>query len=676
MTSRVGIDVGGTFTDVVWARDGTVNVEKTPSTPAAPETGVLEGLDVIIEAGCEPGGIEMLAHGTTVATNAVIERDWAQTALITNDGFEDVLEIGRQTRPSLYDLTDDGPPPVVERARRHGVDCRVDEYGAVETPLTEADIEALLADLESTTLDSAAVTLLFAYENPEQERRLATALRNATELSVSVSSEIHDEIREYERTVVTALNAAVAPVMDRYIGRLEAGLTERGIDTPIQVMQSTGGILDPEQARTQPVKTLLSGPAAGVKGAAYVAGRQGLNDVITMDMGGTSCDVALVTDGAVTRQTNLRVGGYPVALPMVAVHTIGAGGGSIGFIDDGGALRVGPESAGAQPGPVCYGRGGRKPTVTDAQAVLGRIDPERMLSTEHAASPEVVREVFAEQLAGPLGRSVEEAAAGLLRVARSNMEQALRVVSVDEGHDPREFGLVAFGGAGPLHAGGLAAALDIPRVVVPPHAGVLSALGLLVSDLQYDASTSMVRPWSAIDASTLAATYEELVTHDRQRLQDMGYEEETIEVDRSVDLRYQGQSFELTVPVPEAEMTGETMEQIARRFHEAYRRRYGHATPEVPIELVTVRASTRGLVAPPPLSDAPDTGSVGAAAVEHRPVWFDGQTHNTPVYERARLPQEETVAGPAVIAGAQSTTVVHPDQQATVATDGTLIIEP
>ena len=676
LTARVGIDVGGTFTDVVWTNEEGVHVEKTPSTPTAPATGVLDGVDAVLAAGIPPAAIEVIAHGTTVATNAVLERDWAATGLLTNAGFTDILEIGRQTRPGLYDLAATAPPPVVERAHRHGVACRLDEYGAVEEPLTEADVADAIAALDTAALDSVAVSLLFAYENPDHEQQLAAAVADQTDLSVSVSSSVLAEIREYERTLVTALNAAVAPVMDEYLGRLETGIEDQGIQAPLQVMQSNGGILDTDQARSQPVRTLLSGPAAGVKGAAHVAARHGLEDVITMDMGGTSCDVALVTDGEATTATDLTVGGYPIAVPMVAVHTIGAGGGSIGRIDDGGALRVGPDSAGADPGPVCYGRGGARPTVTDAHAVLGRIDPDRLLGPGQSAPTDTVREAFRRTLTDRFDGSVEEAAAGLLRVARSNMEEALRVVSVDQGQDPREFGLVAFGGAGPLHATNLAAALDVPRVVIPPHAGVLSALGLLVSDLQYDPSTSMVRRWGELTPETLATTFDDLIAADRRRLQATGYEDAAIDVKRAVDLRYEGQSFELTIPIEATTIDEATMERVRGRFHEAYRERYGHATPEVPVELVTVRATTRGPVEPPSVPSAPTGGSVTAARTDRREVWFDGQYHETPVYERGKLPRDEHIAGPAVVAGTDSTTVVHPGQTATVAADGTLLVEP
>jgi N-methylhydantoinase A len=462
--------------------------------------------------------------------------------------------------------------------------------------------------------------------------------------------------------------------MDGYIGRLESAIEDRGIPASLRIMQSNGGIIGAERARQRPINTLLSGPAAGVQGAAHVAGLGGVEDVLTMDMGGTSCDVSLVRGGEPVVSTEVEVGDYPVGVPMVSVHTIGAGGGSIAWIDAGDALRVGPRSAGAVPGPVCYGRGGEEPTVTDAQLLLGRLDPDAFLSEDLEADTDAVEHAVRERIADPLEMSVEEAAQGIVDVANANMERALRVVSVERGHDPREFGLVAFGGAGPLHAASLAADLEVPTVLVPRTAGVLSALGLLITDLVHDFSTSMVRPVEAVSGEDLEPVFERFEAEASDRLADEGIGAERIEIERAVDLRYRGQSFEITTPLP-SEPTEATLETAARRFHERHEERYGHASPQEPVELVTVRLRARGLVETPTLAAAAGGGDPDDAIRTDRTVVFDGEAHETPVYDRERLPLASTVGGPAIVEGTESTVVILPEQSATVDEYGTIAVE-
>ncbi|MFC5134810.1 MULTISPECIES: hydantoinase/oxoprolinase family protein [Haloferacaceae] len=674
---RIGVDVGGTFTDVVTVQNGTVSVTKSPSTPDSPDEGVINGLTKSRSTtGIEPEAVEFFAHGTTVATNAVLEREWADTALITNEGFRDVLEIGRQARPDIYDFEVTKPEPIVSRDKRFGVPGRLDERGNIEQPLDHDAVDSVIEHLSERDLDSVAVSLLFAYENDEHEQTVAARIESMLDdVSISTSSDVLPEIREYERTLATSLNAALKPVMDRYLGRLDDRLTEEGFDTELQIMQSNGGIIDADRARTQPINTLLSGPAAGVQGAAHIAGLRGVDDVLTMDMGGTSCDVSVVTDGEPLITTDLDIGEYPVTVPMVSVHSIGAGGGSIGWIDTGGALRVGPKSAGAMPGPVCYGRGGTEPTVTDAHLYLGRLDPENLLSDELEADLDLVEAAICESLADPLGLSVPEAAQGILDVANANMERALRVVSVEQGHDPREFGLVAFGGAGPLHAAKLASELEVPRVFVPRTAGVLSALGLLITDLLHDFSTSMVRSWTEIDAESLEAVFTEFEQEGRDRLASTGYTDDRVDFERAVDVRYVGQSFEITVPVENNTITPETLEQVAERFHELHERRYGHASPAESIELVTVRLRARGLVDVPELTATDGTGTAAGAITDTREIRYDETYHETRVYDRAHLGPETTFEGPAIVEGSESTVVVHPGQDVTVDEFGTIIIE-
>jgi N-methylhydantoinase A len=712
--TRVGADVGGTFTDLVTISDGRLRVDKTPSTPANPAEGVVDGVEA---SGVPPDSVAFFGHGTTVATNAVLEGEWADTALLTTAGFRDALEIGRQTRPDIYDFRAEKPEPVVPRDRRHEVPERLDERGSVVRELDEAAVRALGQDLAADDVESVAVSLLFAFENPTHERRVRDLLREeGVEVPISLSSTVLPEIREYERTLATALNAGLRPVVDSYVRELADRLESHGVTAPLRIVGSNGGLMAADAARERPVETLLSGPAAGVRGASYVAARAdtthadetgGYADLLTMDMGGTSCDVSLVRDGEPLVSTETEVGEYPVAVPAVDVHTVGAGGGSIAHVDDGGALRVGPASAGADPGPVCYGRGGTEPTVTDAHLLLGRIDPDAFVADALDADATAVRAAF-EPLADDLGVSVREAAAGVLDVANANTERALRVVSVERGHDPREFALVAYGGAGPLHATALAERLDVPEVVVPRAAGVLSALGLLVTDVTYDYAASMVRPWAEVTTGTLAETFAEFEREARSDLED-GAE---IQFERLVDLRYAGQSFELRVSVPNPataeldaagastpdettqfhetadEQSHETTDEqfhettdeqfhetVAERFHEQHRTRYGHAEPDEPLELVTVRLRARRVVEPPPLAVEDRDGDPDAAVKTTRGVVFDGRERETRVYERETLPTESSLDGPAVIEGAESTTIVHPRQRARVDSNANLIVE-
>jgi len=672
---RIGVDVGGTFTDVVVADEAGLTMCKVPSTPDAPDRGVLDGVDAAGErAGFAPEAVTFFGHGTTVATNALLEREWAETALVTTEGFRDAVEIGRQTRPNLYDLRAEKPAPIVERDRRYEVPERLDRRGEVVDPLDEEAARAVARAVADSDVESVAVAFLFAFENDAHERRMRELLgEEGIEAETSLSSEVLPEIREYERTLATSINAALKPVMNRYLGRLETGVADAGVPAALKVMQSNGGVASAAVTRERPVNTLLSGPAAGVRGAAHVAGESGVDDVLTMDMGGTSCDVSLVRDGDTVVTTEGQVGDYPVTVPMVDVHTIGAGGGSIAWVDEGGSLRVGPRSAGADPGPICYGRGGTAPTVTDAHLLLGRIDPAAFF--EGSADESTVRAAVRESVADPLGLSVAEAAQGFLDVANANMERALRVVSVERGHDPRDFSLVAYGGAGPLHAAELAAELDVPRVVVPRSAGVLSALGLLISDAVHEEGVSAVRPWAEVDPTELTERFEAMERDGRERLAAEGYPPDRRRFERVVDLRYRGQSFDLRVPVPGGALDAATLDAVAERFHERHERRYGHASPDEPVELVTVRLRSRGVVDPPSLS-MDDGGTSDPVPRTTRAARFDGEVDETPVYDRSALGPGADVAGPAVIEGVESTAVVPPEADAHVDDLGNVVIEP
>ena len=676
---RVGVDVGGTFTDVVAVEDGELTVRKVPSTPGAPDEGVIDGLEATLGAADHPPeAVTFLGHGTTVATNAVLEGTWADTALVTNEGFRDVLEIGRQDRPDLYDLTAEKPAPIVPRDRRFEVPGRLDERGRELEPIDESAVRSVAAEIAETDVGTVAVCLLFAFEDDAHERQVAEILAAETSLPVSRSSAVLPEIREYERSLATALNAALVPRMGRYLADLGDGLGEVGVEARPTIMQSSGGATSAETAREEPVRTLLSGPAGGVRGAAHVATASGYSDVLTMDMGGTSCDVSLVRGGEPEVSREVTVGDYPVRVPMVDVHTIGAGGGSIAWVDEGGALRVGPRSAGADPGPICYGRGGTEPTVTDAHYLLGRLSPERFaegaLDVERSAVEAGVREHVAE----PLDVGVEEAARGVVDVANASMERALRVVSVERGHDPRALSLVAFGGAGPLHAAELAASLDVPRVLVPRAAGVLSALGLLVGDVLEDLSATRVRPWAEVDPTDLEERFAAFEAEGDGRLAEEGVPPEDRRFERALDVRYAGQAYELTVELPGADrapLDEDDLAAAADRFHDSHEERFGHASPGEALELVAVRLRARGVVEPPELSATAGTGTLEDATRERRRVVLGDREGDAPVYDRDRLPLEASVDGPAVVEGSETTVVVPPGQRARIDERGTLVVE-
>jgi N-methylhydantoinase A len=671
---RLGVDVGGTFTDVVVADGDGITVLKVPSTPESPDEGVLDGVTAAVDAGIDPRTVGFFAHGTTVATNALLEREWAETALITTEGFRDAVAIGRQTRPDLYDLHAQPPSPIVRRDRRFEVAERLDRRGEVVEPFDEDDARRVARTIRESDAESVAIVFVFAFENDAHERRMAEILREeGVDGDLSLSSEVLPEIREYERTLVTSVNAALKPVLNRYLGRLENGVADAGVPASVTVMQSNGGVASAAAARERPVDTLLSGPAAGVRGAAHVAGEAGYDDVLTMDMGGTSCDVSLVRDGDPVVTTEGQVGDYPVTVPMVDIHTIGAGGGSIAWVDGGGSLRVGPRSAGADPGPICYGRGGTDPTVTDAHLLLGRIDSGTFF--EGSVDEAAVREAVRESVADPLGLDVKAAARGIIDVANANMERALRVVSVERGHDPRGFTLVAYGGAGPLHAAELAEKLGVPRVVVPQSAGVLSALGLLISDAVHEKGVSAVRPWAEVDPAELTARFDRLEAETAERLEAEGFPSAKRRIERAVDLRYRGQSFDLRVEVPEGSLEQRDLTAVADRFHDRHERRYGHATPEEPVELVTIRLRARGIVDPPALStDHGETADPDPRTV--RRATIGGTTDQTPVYDRSALGPEATLDGPAVIEGIESTAVVPSGANARVDDVGNVVIEP
>ena len=655
---RIAIDTGGTFTDCVYVKGARLEILKVFSTPSNPARAIAGAVAHITRGRGVP--VDLL-HGTTVGTNALLERRGARVALVTTAGFEDVLVIGRQARPRLYDFFVTRPEPLVPAARRLGVRERVGPGGRVLLRLTPAALCRVRRAVARARPQAVAVCLLFAFANPRHERRVARALRGLG-LPVSVSHEILPEFREYERTSTIVVNAYLAPLVGRYLGEVE-----RAVHPPkpavrrrvgrVQVMQSSGGSVSARVAAAQPVRTLLSGPAGGIVGARALARLAGLQRVISFDMGGTSTDVALLEGGRLATTNEGAVGGVPVAVPMLDIHSVGAGGGSLAWFDRGGALRVGPQSAGADPGPVCYGRG-RQPTVTDAHLILGRLDPERFLGGEWKLDAGRARR-FLQPLAARRGfRSVEEFAAGVVAVANATMERAIRVISVERGHDPRDYTLVAFGGAGGLHACDLAAALGISQVLVPKFPGALSALGILLSDVVKDCSRTLLVPVDAAARPRLEREFRRLEAQARADLRREGFGAARQRLERLLDLRYRGQAYELALPYGR---------DFVHAFHQAHARRYGYADTARGVEVVNVRLRAVGVTEKPALRRARAAGSSPRAArFKRAPVWFDGRRLPADFYVRERLRPGNRLRGPAVVAEYSATTVLPPGWRARV----------
>jgi len=659
----VGVDTGGTFTDFVLIQNGAVRIHKEVSTPDDPSRAILNGLAML---GIAESRMTMI-HGSTVATNAVLERKGARVALITTAGFADILEIGRQTRPRIYGFAMRRAAPLVPAQLRLEVRERLDERGHALLPIDHASVTEALAALAREQVESVAICLLFSFVNPEHERIIAEQAR-AMGLYVSASADVLPEFREYERASTVVLNAYVGPIIDRYLGQLEGGLPP---DTPLRVMQSNGGSISTATARREAARTLLSGPAAGVVGAAFMAKASGFEQIISFDMGGTSTDVAHVS-GTIAETSEGSVSGYPMRLPMIDIHTVGAGGGSIAWFDTGGALRVGPASAGANPGPAAYGRGGTEPTVADANIMLGRIIPEHVLGGALPIDP-AAASAAVSKIARRLALSPEEAALGMLRIVTAHMESAIRVISVQRGYDPRECTLVAFGGAGPLHACELAASLRIPRVLIPPVAGVLSAFGMLAADIVKDYVRTIMLPLTG-SPEVITAELAKLAEQGRLDLIDEGCAEGRILIERALDLRYAGQSYELTVPFDDGA-------DMASAFHLAHARRFGYSDEREPVQIVNVRVKARGRVDTPPMPRQTDEEASRAAARSSHRVAFSGADsrliwRRTPVYLRERLTPGAALTGPAIVAQYDTTTVLPPDWSATVDATGAILAQP
>jgi N-methylhydantoinase A len=678
---RVGIDVGGTFTDLtlVSEPDGDLAIWKVPSTPTDPSEGMLLGIsEALAQIGADPAAITYLAHGTTVATNILLERRGARIALMTTQGFRDILEVARGRWPSSYDLDADKPEPLVSRALSYEVPERMLFDGSVLVPLDEAAVAEIAVSLTAEGVTSVAVSLLHAYANPAHERRVRELIaEHAPDIKVSLSSDILPEYREYERTLTTAANAYLLPRMAQYLGSLIERVREAGIRVDPLINSSSGGLLPVMTAVEKPVLTVMSGPSAGVVGALDVGRRAGLENLITFDMGGTSTDVALVDGGVLPVATSKDLGGLALAVPTADVVSIGAGGGSIARIDDGGLLKVGPESAGAAPGPACYMRGGTLPTVTDAMMVLGYLNEEYLLGGRMKVDRGAAETAVQEHIAGPLSITVEEAALGILDVTRSNIEQAILVVSVRRGFDPRDFSLLAYGGAGPQHAAALAANLAVSQVIIPYAPGTLCAQGLLASDMRTDYSKTARFSASAGSGRTLHAVAAELDEHAETWFESSEIPREQRVLQRSVDMRYVGQHHQLSIPL-NGMLEDDDWDALNAAFNVQHHRLYGHSTI-APTEIVAVRLAAIGRVARL-LNEAAVSDSATMAAPEpigsRRVSFARGEAPMTAaVYERANLRAGEIIVGPAIIEQMDTTTVILPRQQAVVDAGMNLVLD-
>jgi len=672
MVWRIGVDSGGTFTDVCLFNNetGQLDIWKVPSTPDDPSrgisTGVAEGLSTV---NATPDAVSFLGHGTTVATNALIELRGVKTGLIVTDGFRDLLEIGRQKRPSLYDMNADKPHTLVNRDLRFEVAERVRADGSIETALDVAAVRAAVRKMAEAEVKSIAVCCLYGFLTPDHEQQILDIIAEEHPESFrSASHAVAPEFREYERMSTTVVNAYLGPVMERYIQRLKQRLAELGVAVAPQLTQSNGGVIGFDAAASLPVRTVLSGPSTGVVAAQAIGRMAGFNNVITFDVGGTSSDVALLRNGVCGLTGEASVHGYPIKAPMLDIHTVGAGGGSIAFVDSGGLLKVGPRSAGADPGPVCYGRGNTEPTVTDANIVLQTLNPVEILGGRMKVQRQLAVDAV-QRLADQLGLGVLETAQGIISVVTANMAKAIRVISVQRGHDPRDYALMAFGGAGPLHAARLARELDMSHVIVPLTPGALCAVGLLLTDLRADFAKSRLLK---LEAASLPAMQNNFAILEEQA--NSWFENEAIPADRRVisrtaDMRYVGQNYELQVRVPAGPLTEETLKALADGFAQAHQQRFGFIAEGEDVQLVTLRVEATGLVPKAEFKPQADAGpSAEGAIIGRREVYMPevGGMVDCPVYARDRLKSGNRFTGPAIIEQMDATTVLLPDTEASV----------
>jgi N-methylhydantoinase A len=675
----LGVDVGGTFTDLALFEQetGDLTLAKVPSTPADPSAGVIHGLHKLIEQhGAPPQSIGFLIHGTTVATNAVLEGKGVATALLATEGFGDILDIVRQDRPRLYDWRALRPPPLVPRSQRWEVRERTLYDGQEALQLDEDRVRQVIAEIRQRGIRSIAVCYLHAYANPAHEQRTAKLIaQEYPEASVSLSSDILPEIKEYERTSTTVMNAAVMPVVERYLSRLSQAAARMGVASRLHVMQSNGGIMTAETASRKSVNTIMSGLAGGVLGGVTLAKEAGFENVITIDMGGTSFDISLAYQGRIRLTREAELGGHAITVPMVDVHTLGAGGGSIAWIDAGGALQVGPQSAGADPGPACYGHGGQQPTVTDANLVLGRLNPHHLLGGAVPLQLELARQAIQQHVADPLGMSLDAAAEGIVKIVNANMLKGIRIVSIERGYNPREFTVVAFGGGGPVHAADLAYELGANTVMVPVAPGITSAIGLLMADFRHDYSRTYLVTTDSVDLEGLNRAFDALQEQATEQLLAEGVPKQSILLWRSVEMRYRGQGYNLEVGVPDGQLDASSLRRVNDAFHQQHQATYGYSRPEEVTEFVNLRLAGMGQLPKPRAKQIPSAGDdPGPARVGRRAVYFNGQWYDSPIYARELLRHGHHLSGPAIVEQLDSTTVIPTGWSAAVDLLGNLVL--
>ena len=684
----IGVDVGGTFTDAVCADTETdrLAIHKVPTSSDDPSVGVMRAITELCHHQTIPlDSIALIYHGTTIATNALLEYKGATAGMITTQGYRDILHIGRHQRPHHYSIQQEIPwqdRPLVRRRYRKGVPERlIPPHGEVLIPLDEAAVRQAARELKDAKVESIAVCFLFSYLNARHENRAREIiLEEYPEVFVTTSASLSPQFREFERFTTTAINAFIGPNVQGYISQLEQRLRTTGIRAELRIIRSNGGLATPRVIAQKPALTLLSGPAAGVLGGAWTGERSQRSRLITFDVGGTSADIGVVTDGQFSEATarDTWIAGYPVLVPMIDIHTIGAGGGSIAHIDPGGGFRVGPHSAGSQPGPAAYGRGGTQPTVTDANILLGRLDTENFLGGAMALDEESARRAI-HTLAEQLTLSDLEAAEGIVTILNSNMANAIRSRTVQKGIDPREYALVAFGGAGPLHGAEVARLLGIPECIIPPYPGITSAVGLLTTDVKYDAIRTAFQVSTDFDAPRLNAAFTDMQDELQRQFTADGAALSRVSFERFADVRYVGQGYELRVAVPQGQLDIPALDNIIDRFHRQHELEYGHFFVDSPIEIVTIRVVGIGRAQKIHAAASSGSGSLQAALVKTQPSVFRVHTElrslDTAFYRRERLPVDEVVAGPAVILQIDSTTVIPPDCTFQLDTHGNLLIQ-
>ena len=676
---RIGVDVGGTFTDFTLHDDtsGDIRFFKVPSTPSDPSQAIEDGLvEMLASFRLSASKVSYIGHGTTVATNIVIERRGARTGLLTTNGFRDVLELGRQARPSIYDYRVQKAPVLVPRDRRIEVKERIGPDGAILIPLDDASLDNAIAALKAAKVESVAICFLHSYRVPEHEARAKAAVeRHMPGIYVSVSSEILPEFREFERMSTTVVNAFVGPRMGKYLDHFRERVRRIGIPVEPYTIHSNGGLMSVETVRNCPVRTCVSGPAAGVVGAAEIGRVAGFPNLITFDVGGTSTDVSLIYQSLPLYTSSRLVAGYPVKTPMIDIHVIGAGGGSIARIDDAGAMKVGPQSAGAEPGPVAYGRGGTEPTITDANLVLGRLDASTLLGGRMAINLDAARQVIFDKVATPLGLSLEAAALGVIQIANSNMSRAIRSVSIEKGYDISEFALAAFGGAGPLHAADVAVECGIPRLLIPREPGTLCARGMLLTDLSSDYVRSYFAGATLESWTSILVLFDEMIAEGQAWLDSEAVTKPNRSFKRVLDARYRGQNFEVKVDC--SGLRHDDLTKVIERFHESHSQEYGYAIRSREVEFVSARLQAIGAVEKAPQVLIVSGASLKAAQTGQRAMYVDCARgwRVSNIYAREKLPVGVPIAGPAIINEMSSSTLIFPGQRASVDPWGNLVVE-